>query len=129
MVCSTSVQTEEATLEWTTRLFQAIDRMDADGFVSFLSENATFRFGNAEPVIGKNKIRGAVAGFFASIKGLRHHILTKWKTDDHLVIQGEATYTRKDDRLVTIPFVNIFKMDDTLIREYLIYIDTSPLFS
>lgn len=119
----------ESAPEWTTRLFQTVDRMDADGFAFFLSENATFRFGNAEPVIGRSKIRDAVAGFFASIKALRHHILATWKMDGNVVIQGEATYTRKDDRLVTIPFVNIFKMDGTFVREYLVYIDISPLYS
>lgn len=126
---STSIQKGEVALEWTTRLFQTVDRMDADGFASFLCENAMFRFGNAEPVIGRGKIKDAVAGFFASIKGLRHHILATWKIDGNVVIQGEATYTRKDDRLVTIPFVNIFKMDGTFVREYLVYVDISPVYS
>ena len=115
-------------LDWKS-LLSAIDRMDVDAFESFLTEDAIFRFGNAEPVKGKNNIREYVVGFFSSIKSLKHEVLGVWESGQVLTVQGEVTYTRKDDRSVKAPFVNLFKMQGTLIREYLIYVDASQLFS
>ena len=116
-------------VEWVSRLFDSIDRMDADDMASFLTENARFRFGNAEPVTGKKLIRDVVAGFFSTIKALKHKILKVWQFEDTVICQGEVTYTRKDGRLVTVPFMNLFRMDGSLIHEYLIYNDVSPLFA
>ncbi len=94
----------------------------------YLAENSSFTFGNAEPVKGKGTIRDHVAGF-SSIEGLQHKLLGTWQADDMVFIKGEVTYTRKDKRTLTVPFLNVFKMDHELIREYLIYTDNSALFS
>ena len=115
-------------LDWKS-LLSAIDRMDADAFASFLTEDSTFRYGNAEPVKGKSNVREYVAGFFSSITSLKHEILGVWEKDHVITMQGEVTYTRKDGRLLKVPFVNLLKMKGTLIHEYLIYIDASSLFS
>ena len=55
--------------DWVNQLLATIDTMDADGFANFLAENVSFRFGNAEPIIGKAATRNAVDGFFRSIGG------------------------------------------------------------
>jgi hypothetical protein len=47
-------------------------------FLGFFEEDAQFWFGSAPAVMGKDAIRDAVDGFFASIKGLRHEILETW---------------------------------------------------
>ena len=111
------------------RLYKTIDDMDADKFVAFLDENAKFKFGNAPVVQGKEAIKKAVADFFSTIKGISHNLLNTWIIDKSIITQGEATYTRKDDKAVTIPFVNIFSMDNDLIEDYLIYIDIAPLYA
>src|SRR3990170_1909476 len=116
-------------MDWTVKLFKTLDESDANGFAEYLAEDASFKFGNAEPVKGKGNIRNAVAAFFSSIDGLRHKLLGTWQVDDMVFIKGEVTYTRKDKRTLTVPFFNVFKMDSELIREYLIYIDNSSLFS
>ncbi len=116
-------------MEWVRRLFEAIDRMDADGFVEFLSEGARFRFGSQPAVVGKESIRKVVGEFFSSIGGLQHRILNIWEVPGNVVCEGEVTYTRKDRSRVTVPFVDVFRMQGSLIGEYLIYIDISPLFS
>ena len=115
-------------LDWKS-LINAIDRMDANAFESFLTEDSIFRFGNSEPVKGRSNVREYVAGFFSSIKSLKHEVLGVWEKDDVLTVQGEVTYTRKDGRLLKVPFVNLFKMKGTLIHEYLIYVDASQLYS
>jgi ketosteroid isomerase-like protein len=110
-------------------LFQAIDAMDANAFVSFLSQDAAFRFGNGPEVRGREAIREAVAGFFGTIAGLEHRLLGTWAHPDTVICRGEVTYTRKDGSDVTLPFADIFGVREGEIRHYQIYMDLSPLFS
>ena len=112
---------------WLGSLFAAIDAMDVARFADFLTEDAVFRFGNAAPVCGKTAVREAVAGLFASVKGLRHTVRASWTHPDGLVMHGEVTYTRHDGSQLTVPFANVFGLRGTLVREYLIFADVSPL--
>jgi len=111
------------------RLFKSIDQMDADEFSSFLTEDGVFTFGNAEPVRGRQAVRDAVAGFFSSIAGLHHHDATTWDADEVVVTEGRSTYTRHDGGVVEVPFVNVYRMEGDLIRDYRIYIDISPVYA
>jgi ketosteroid isomerase-like protein len=113
----------------TTELFADIDRMDAKAFVSYLSEDCVLRFGNADAVSGREAIEGAIAGFFTTIKGLSHEILGQWDVDDTTILQFETTYTRIDDRQVTVPAVTIFRRGGDLIDDYRIYVDLAPVYA
>jgi hypothetical protein len=115
--------------DWIYQLFKTIDTMDANGFVPYLTEKARLRFGNGPVVTGREKIRETIAGFFSSIKALRHVILEAWIHSDAVILQGEVTYTRKDGSQVILPFVNLYRMKGDLIDQYLVYIDMSPLYS
>jgi ketosteroid isomerase-like protein len=112
------------------RLFKTIDQMDAEEFASFFTENGTFRFGNAEPVAGRKAIQEAVGGFFASIAGLHHQGNQTWDAaDDIAVTEGLVIYTRHDGGTVDVPFVNVYRLEDGLIRDYRIYVDITPLYA
>jgi len=115
--------------DWVRQLFQSIDVMDTNKFLTFLSEDAQFKFGNAPPAIGKKAVGQAVDGFFTTIRGISHRLINTWTDSSSLVCQGEATYTRHDGSQVTIPFVNVFGMKGKLIKDYLIYIDITPLYN
>jgi ketosteroid isomerase-like protein len=110
-----------------TQIFEAIDSKDVDAFLSYLTKDAVFRYGSSEPVQGEGAIRDYVSGFLGSLKGLRHRLLETWEGDGSLVCQGEVTYTRHDGSEVTIPFTNIFRLDNGRIRDYLVYADPTPL--
>ncbi len=114
---------------WIRELFETIDAMDTDHFLSFLADDAHFRFGNAPVVVGTEAIGRAVNSFFSSIRGTRHRLLATWEHGDVVICQGEVTYTRKDAAQVTIPFVNIFKMEAEKIKRYQIYVDVTPLYT
>ena len=111
----------------TTDLFADIDRMDAHAFASRLSEGCRLRFGNAEPVAGRSAIEAAISGFFATIKGLSHDIVGQWDVDDNTIIESEVTYTRLDERHVTVPVATICRRGDELIDDYRIFIDLAPV--
>ena len=114
---------------WLKKVFDAVDSKDADKFVSFLSDDAVFKFANADPVEGKDAIREAISGFFSSINGLKHKIIEWWDQDGTVICRGEVTYMKKDSSGFTVPFANIFKMKEDLIKEYLVYVDASQLYT
>ncbi len=110
-------------------LFNAIDAQDADAFVSFLTEDAIFRFGSQDAVNGKAAIREYVAQFFGMIEALSHRINVTWEKKDGVMCEGEVTYTKLDGSKVTLPFADAFHMKGDKVKNYLVYIDPAPLFS
>ena len=114
---------------WLGDLFHAIDAKDAVRFVGFLTDDATFRFGSAEAVCGREGIRAAVDGFFSSIAALEHDVARVWHGDDTYVCEGEVTYTRHDGSRIALPFVDVFVMREQRIEQYLIYMDIAPLYA
>jgi hypothetical protein len=113
-----------------TDVFADVDRMDAKAFASHLAENCLLRFGNADEVVGRDAIEESIAGFFTTINGLSHHIVNHWDVDDTTITQIEATYTRADDRQVTLPAVAIWRRrGGDLIDDYRIYVDLAPVYA
>ncbi len=111
-------------------LFAAIDRKDAAGFAQFLAPDCVFRFGNGEPVSGRENVKGAVEGFFGAIAKLSHTLVDHWPVDAGAVCHGRVRYTRHNGSELEVPFSNVFYLsDDGLIRHYLIVTDNSALFA
>ncbi len=113
----------------TGGIFTAIDAKDGATFVSFLTEDAVFRFGSAPPVQGRDAIQAAVEGFFTTIAGCAHNITRTLGEDDTLVCEGVVTYTRHDGSEITLPFTDVFEYEGSLVAHYKIYIDIGPLFA
>jgi ketosteroid isomerase-like protein len=113
----------------TTEVFEDVDCMDAKAFASHLAEDCQLRFGNAEELVGREAIEEGIAGFFTTIKGISHQIVDQWDVDDTTIIQLEATYTRKDDREVTLPAVAVWRRGGDLIDDYRIYVDLAPVYA
>ncbi len=114
---------------WITELFGVIDSKDAAAFGNFLTPDGTFRFGNAPPVQGRNEITAAVHGFFSTIASLSHDLQDVWEFGDDVICRGEVTYGRHDGSSVTLPFADVFRMQDALISDYRIYMDIAPLYA
>lgn len=110
-------------------IFADIDSFDPDKFVAHLTEDVVFRFGNAEPTIGRAAVRDAVAGFFSTIDGLTHHVLNTWDVGHTSIAQIDVEYRRKDGKTVTVPNADILTFDRDLVRDWRIYIDLAPVFS
>lgn len=110
-------------------IFADIDSMIADKFLAHLTEDVVFRFGNAEPAVGRAAVREAVAGFFSTIDGLSHHILDVYDVGDTAVARIDVEYKRKDGKSVTVPDADILEFDGDLVRDWQIYIDVAPVFA
>lgn len=109
-------------------LFAAIDSKDTDAFLAYLGEDGVFRYGSAPAARGREQVRAAVDGFFASIDGLRHELTNVFPGDGAMACEGRVTYRRHDGSEVTLPFCNVFLFDGDLIAEYRVYIDVAPLY-
>lgn len=114
---------------WIAALLAAVDAKDADRFVSFLADDASFAYANAPPVLGRDAVRAAVAGFFAQVRSLAHAAAHVWRVPGHVVVEGTVRYVRHDGREVTLPFVNVLALDGDRISSYRVYVDGAPLFA
>ncbi|MEJ2454410.1 MAG: nuclear transport factor 2 family protein [Candidatus Thiodiazotropha sp.] len=110
-------------------LFSAIDQKDALTLSDFLSLDAVFRFGNADPIKGRQPVTEVVQGFFDSIQALRHDLKEILRDGSSIICRGEVTYTRHDGSQLKVPFMNYFGIANGLIREYQIYVDASALYT
>lgn len=109
-------------------LFRAIDAMDSEAFVGFLTDDAEFCYGSQPPVRGRAAIRDYVAGFFTALEALEHRIVEVHDAGDGVsVIEGEVTYHPGPGRTVTLPFANVFRLRDGRVSSYRVYIDPTPM--
>jgi len=118
-----------ASPDWLDDLFASIDTQDTVRFTGFLTPDATFRFGSAPAVAGREQIGAAVDGFFGSIAGCQHRLANTWSGDGTLVCEGEVTYRRHDGSEITLPFANVFGLQGDRIKNYKIYVDVAPLYA
>jgi limonene-1,2-epoxide hydrolase len=119
----------QVTPDWLPALFASIDAQDVPRFLSFLTADARFRFGNLPAAVGHADIGAAVTAFFGSIAALRHELLRVWTAPAQVITEGVVHYTRLDGGRVSLPFVTVFGMSGERIADYLIYIDPTPLYA
>jgi limonene-1,2-epoxide hydrolase len=110
-------------------LFRDIDSMEPDAFARHLSEHVRFRFGNSEPVIGRDNVRDVWAGFCDGIAGVQHDVIEEFEQGEATIVESTVTYTRKDGSTVSLPVVTIYRGAGALIDDYRIFMDVAPLFA
>ena len=119
---------------WIVDLFSTIDDMDTAGFADVFAEDATFRFGNSDPAVGRQEIKQAVAGFFSMLDGLTHQITGVWKGHWEggrvTSVETAVTYTRNDGSVVgPLPATSTIRLDGEEIQDYRIFMDIAPVFA
>src|SRR3954462_4862490 len=107
-------------------LFADIDSMEPDRFADHLADDVSFRFGNSDPVIGRDSVRDTWAEFCQAIDGVSHELIAQWEQDDAVIAEANVTYTRKDRSTITLPVVTIYRGADK-IQDYRIFMDVAPL--
>ncbi len=109
-------------------MYAVVDGMNGAALAAMMTEDATFRFANLPPVKGREAITAFLDNFYGSIKAIRHDQLEDWKIGDTRFATGMVNYTRHNDSMLSVPFAVILRMQSGLIREYLIFVDTSELY-
>ena len=112
-----------------SQLFADIDSMEPERFTAHLADDVVMRFGNAEPIRGRDAVHDTWAGFCEGLDGVSHSLVEKWQSASGTVVEADVTYTRKDGGTVTVPVVTIYRERDGAIADYRIFIDLAPLFA
>lgn len=111
-------------------IFAAIDGFVPADFVAHLTEDVVFRYGNADPVVGRDAVRQGVAAFFSSIAGLTHHIQDIWDTENNVtVVRIDVEYRRHDGETVYIPNLDVLRWRGDLVTDWQIVIDIAPIYT
>ena len=114
---------------WWEELYASVDAMDL-GFVDRLcTPDTTVRFANHEPDVGRDAVKAALAGFWATIAAMQHSFVHVIDGGDRAVIEASVRYTRHDGTSVAIPVATVIEREDGLISAQRVYIDLTPLHS
>lgn len=111
-----------------SRMFAALDRGDVEAYLAFLTEDASLRFGNNGPVVGRPAIRNSLAAFYNTFRWVRHDHVATWSEGRGAVVEAEVTYQRLDGSRVRVPAVTICRFTSTdAIKDYRVFVDLAPL--
>jgi len=113
---------------WMNEMFAALDAGGVPGLFPWLDEDVCFRFAGYPPGRGREQFAATWAGMSGHITSLHHELAQSWDLGDEAICRGEVTYGLDDGRQLSVPFVNVFKLRDGLISEYLVYVDASAVF-
>jgi len=111
------------------QLFIDIDSMEPERFAAHLAEDVTMRFGNADPILGRDAVRQAWGTFCQDLNGVEHDLVEQWTVNGTTIVEAKVTYTKTDESRVTVPVVTIYRERGGAINDYRIYIDLAPLFA
>lgn len=111
------------------KLYTAVDAMDMQGFLAGLTDDIEVRFANHPPARGKEQVRGAIAGFWASIGGLKHRFENVYVDGATQTLEAQIDYTRKDGKVVTVPCTTLIGWRGPLAATMRIYLDLAPVYA
>ena len=86
------------------QLFADIDSMKPERFAAHLAQDVTMRFGNAEPIHGRDAVRDAWAAFCADLDGVRHEVIATWTIAETTIVEARLGRISEDMiRIAPIP--------------------------
>jgi ketosteroid isomerase-like protein len=108
-------------------LIGAVDGADYDSIAALAATDVHFRFGNSAPTATRAELVDTARSFRASIADLRHTFVDLWEVDDTVIAAMDVFYRRLDGTELNLPCCNIFRVRDSLVHSYLIYMDINPV--
>ncbi|ADB50512.1 nuclear transport factor 2 family protein [Conexibacter woesei] len=113
-----------------TSMFDALDRGDVPTYLTFLSEDASLRFGNTEPVVGRAAIKASLDDFYTTFRTVRHDHVATWTGPDGAAVEADVTYEKLDGTEAHVHAVTICRFNgDDEVADYRIFVDLAPLFA
>jgi len=113
---------------WLHEMFAALDADGVPGLFPYLHEDVKFRFGSFPAGRGREMFDQTWKAISSSIESLSHELLDTWESESSAICRGNVTYALTDGSRVTVPFANVFYLQDGRITDYLIYVDASAVF-
>jgi len=104
-----------------------VDAGDAAGFASWFAEDASYSFGNAEPLVGRAAIEAATAGAAGAMPWVRHEVDQVAVVGDQLFCRFTINTESPAGDAVALPCVTvIWRGPDGLIVDYRVHMDLAP---
>ena len=113
--------------EWMTEYFTMVDTRDVDEFLTWYSDEASFRFANQPPAQGKAAIRKVLEEFYGSIALMRHEKTGCWADADSGAFEAIAHFVTVDGVHAELPAVSTLRVRDGLVQEFRFVMDATPL--
>ncbi|MBB6122976.1 nuclear transport factor 2 family protein [Sphingobium subterraneum] len=113
--------------EKVTRFYADLDSSAALA-AQYFAPDASFRFCNLSPIVGRENIASFLQGFFDTISGTVHSVENHDVTEGgSTLVELRVTFVRKDDTTLEGPGAVIFEENEDGIRDYRVYGDYSTL--
>ncbi len=116
-------------MAWWQDYFVNVDSRDIAKISGWFADDVKLKFGNGPVVDGKAGVVGALEAFLGQIKGINHKFGDVVESGKDIFLNSEVTYTRGDDRKVTIPAGTFIRRRDDKITDLRVFIDLAPLFA
>lgn len=113
--------------EYMKSLYQIVDNRDVESLASFLHDDVSFCFSNADLVSGKDAVIDMNSQFFDSIANMSHTLKGSWQQGNESICNGQVDYVRIDGSHYSAQFATILTIREGLITDYRIYADVSGL--
>lgn len=113
--------------DWAIEIYKAVDENNIDRFMSFLTPNIGFGFDGKVMVRGHQEVRAFVDEYLSGFDSLTHYFEESITQGDTTFVRGRVDYKIADKDIVNVGWTVCFHLDDGLIDEYLIYMDSLPL--
>ena len=117
-------------LELAKKAFAAVEANDVDTYISFFTDDAVYKIGNYDPVIGPQGIREFAIPVMEMFKSVSHDLKNTWEFGETVVFEMEVIYTRsQDEKVFKIPCLDIIQFKGDKVQKLQAFIDASPAFS
>jgi ketosteroid isomerase-like protein len=110
-------------------LLAAVDSYDLDKYVTFFADDAEYKVGNTDPVVGPQGIREFVTFITPVIKTVTHEIKNIWGVGDTVICEVDVIYNRHDGKVFRVPNVNIIRFQGDKVHKFQAFIDASEVFA
>lgn len=112
------------------KLLAEVESNNLDKYLSFFTDDAEYKIGNAEPLIGHQGIGELASSVSQTIQSVTHDIKNIWQVEDNIAVcQADVIYNRKDGKVFKLPNITILRFRGEKIHKYQAFIDASPVFS
>lgn len=117
--------------QWLLDTYSAWDTSDLDALMERMHEDVRVRFGNGQPLTGKDEVRRGFEEYFGSHQGTTHSIrnLTTQPQDAGRLTSAELNVQyRRGGQTSQIPAYMTWLIDGDKVRRLNIYTDLSPVY-
>lgn len=114
--------------EMVRRMCAQVDAGDAEGFASWFSDDAVYKFGNGASLTGRQAIREATEGAANALPWVRHQVDQVAEIGDQLFCRFTICTEAPDGQEVALPCVTVIWIAGGYVVDYRVHIDLAPAF-